>query len=77
MTNKQALNLAVGHIPVNHTVVGYIASVKVLDESGNAYYALRTDGLPDMEMLGMAVSMGDDFRRQMLGGTNPVDEDRS
>ena len=77
MTEDRDLALSVGHIPTSHTVVGYISSIKVLDEDGVEYYAIRTDGLADMEKLGMAVSMGDDFRAQMRRGTYPVDGDDS
>lgn len=74
MTDTKHLDLRVGHIPANHTVVGYITSIKVLDENGEPYYAIRTDGLSDMEKLGMAVSMGDDFRHQMVRISSPIED---
>lgn len=75
MTDDHDLNLTVGHIPTSHTVVGYVAYLKVLDEDGDAYYAQRTDGLGDMEMLGMATALADDFKVQIRGGREHVEGD--
>lgn len=70
------INLTVGHMPENHVVVGYIAYLKVLDKDGEEYWASRDNGLGDMEMLGMAHDLADEYQsnirsmRRTIGGDN-------
>lgn len=44
-------------IPLGHIVVGYVAHLKVLDENGELYFAIRTRDLNDMEALGLALDL--------------------
>ncbi len=46
--------LEIGHIAEGHLIVGYVARLKVLDENGKAYFAMRTLDVNDMEALGLA-----------------------
>lgn len=68
MSDDPELKLSVGHIPEKHTVVGFLAYIKVLDDDGEMYWASRSDGLNDMEKLGMALNQLDDFQEQLRVG---------
>lgn len=62
MRNCNTINLEVNHIPEGHVIVGYVAHLKVLDKDGEEYWATRDNGLGDMEMLGMAHDMVNEYQ---------------
>lgn len=72
---SEKLRLELGAIPPSHTPVGYVAYVKVLDEDGQLYWALRSDGLNDMEKLGMAEAMATTFAAELQACTRHTDDD--
>ncbi|MGW4127979.1 hypothetical protein [Amycolatopsis japonica] len=53
-------------IPDGHVIVGYIAAIKILDEDGECYFAVRNDGLNMMETLGMAHDLAATAERDVL-----------
>jgi hypothetical protein len=59
------MDLEIGEMPDGHVVVGYIASLKMLDEEGTIYWAMRNDGLNSMESLGMASDLHNEYRVQL------------
>ena len=69
--------IKVESIPEGHVVVGYIVvNLKVLDENGDLYWALRRDGLDSMESYGMAHDLVDSIRRTLQGiAVFPNDDD--
>lgn len=57
--------LNIDSIPDGHVAVGYVATIKLLDENGKVYWAHRSAGLDDMELYGMVRSHADDVSRQL------------
>lgn len=72
---EQVMELKVGYMPEGHTVVGYIAYIKMLDKEGECYWASRSEDLNAMEQLGMAYDQLDEYRTDM--GKTRVDQDGS
>lgn len=60
-------------LPENHVVVGYVVHLKVLDQDGNLYFAMRTQGLNDMEALGLASDMHDSIRADCQHGRERIE----
>jgi hypothetical protein len=74
--NKEdTLNLSVAYMPTGHTMVGYIAYIKMLDAEGEVYWATRDDGLNDMEMLGMAHDMASEYQTYLAANRRDLEED--
>lgn len=72
----QKMTLEVGYMPLGHTVVGYIAYVKMLDENGEFYWGSRSDGLNAMESLGMAHDMVQEYTADLASSRrDPGDHD--
>lgn len=64
--------LRLNNVPDDHLVVGYVAHLKMLDEKGQLYFALRTHGLNDMEALGLTCDMADSIRGDLQAGKKDV-----
>ena len=55
-------------IPLGHIVVGYVAHLKVLDENGQLYFAMRSKDINDMEALGLAQDMVNSIQDDLSTG---------
>ena len=62
MDEKPQYTLYISNIPENHIVAGHLTYLKVLDENGEEYWAMRTAGLNLMEGLGCATDMANEAR---------------
>lgn len=66
--------LDISSLPKGHVVLGYVACLKVLDENGELYFAMRSTGLNDMESLGMTHDMLNTFQTDMADSKEYPDE---
>jgi hypothetical protein len=73
-TKDDKLELSVGFMPEGHTLVGYIAYIKMLDRDGEVYWASRDDGLNGMEMLGMAHDMATEYQVDLANSRKDAGE---
>jgi len=73
MRECNSINIEVHHIPPGHVVVGYVAHLKLLDKDGEEYWATRDNGLGDMEMLGMAHDMVDEYQNSIRSMRKNID----
>lgn len=64
----------IDNIPDGDMIVGFVASLKVLGESGDYYWAHRSNNLGGMEKLGMATSMAADYSDDLRNTRSPVEE---
>lgn len=67
--------IEVGFVPSGHMVAGYIAYLKVIDETGDYYWASRDNGLNTMEMLGMAQDMVNEYQSDLAANRRNAADD--
>lgn len=53
-------------LPEGHMLVGQLLGLKVMAPDGSMYFAIRTSGLNDMELLGMSHDMATSFQDDLL-----------
>lgn len=69
------MQLEIGGIPDGHIVSGHIAYLKVIDEKGESYWAMRSEGINDMEALGMATDQQQEYARDIMKGRRLLSEE--
>lgn len=62
--------LDIPKLPDKTMIVGYAVMVKYIDESGKVYFSRATKDLDDMEALGLAMDMQNDFATLMAPRRN-------
>ncbi|MGH3433181.1 MAG: hypothetical protein ACRDQB_10125 [Thermocrispum sp.] len=73
--SSQEFSLKVQRIPSDHMVVGYVAYLKVLDENGDMYFAQRIEGINDMEALGMATDMQNNYQVMLENSVVEIEDE--
>lgn len=58
-------HIELDNLPEGHIIVGYVTSIKILDEEGNYYWSLRKRDLNDMEAFGMATDMANTIAKHL------------
>jgi hypothetical protein len=60
-----SVGLEITSLPDGHIIIGYVAHLKVLDDYGRLYFAMRTKDVNDMEAFGLAHGMVDSIRADL------------